>query len=587
MIKDYLKNNILITDGAMGTYYSGISSGGFLPCEEANLTNPEIIERIHKEYISVGAVLIKTNTFSANKFCFESEEYTKEIVLSGIEIAKKAADKDTFIAADIGPFPDNLFTEEITEEEKSAEIIRICDIFINKGLEIFLFETFGDFNLIRTASEHIKRKNKDAFVIASFSVNTDGYSRKGISAKKLIEAAASCEFIDACGLNCGAGPASVLNIAKQCEYNGKIPIIMPNAGMPDISGQRAFYSGSPDYFVSVLKEALECGFKILGGCCGTNPEYIKKLNDMVFNKSEILKKSLKPAKAENIKTDIKKIKPLIIVVEIEAPFSRDAEKCINSAREVIKAGADYITISDSPMGKPRADSVSLAAKIKRELGVETIPHICCRDKNINALKSSLIAASIEGIDNILAVTGDAIAESDKGYVKSVFNLNSIGLIELISTLNGEIFKERPFKISAALNTNAANPKAELERMLKKAQKGVSMFLTQPVFNERAVKNLEYYYSNKPVNTKILCGIMPLVSYKNAVFIKNEVAGTGVPQSVVDLFNINMSKDEGEEAGINLALKTINEVIPFCDGLYIITPFYRGNLIGKLIESVKS
>lgn len=580
MLNEYLKNNILITDGAMGTYYSSMVNDSKKVCEEANINDKATIENIHKEYIEAGAKLIKTNTFSANRFIFGAD-YSKDIIIAGIKIAKKAANKDTFIAADIGPILDTYEGIAVEDEQKKEELIRISDLFLEENIDIFIFETLADTSIIETA-HYIKNKNPNTFIICSFSVSSDGFSRKGMSANKLISQAINSKVIDACGFNCGAGPSSLLRIAKDIDFKNNPAVLMPNAGMADLSGQRAFYTGTSEYFASTLSKAKDMGIKILGGCCGTTPKYIKLLSN--YLKDNNIENTLFIKPKEN-KINVSK-KDFILAAEIEAPHICDVSKCINAVKEIKNEEIDFITVSDSPLGRARMDSVMLASKLKRELKVNVIPHICCRDKNINALKASLLGASLDGIQNVLAVTGDAVNESDSGHIKGVFNLNSVQFIELISTMNKEIFVSNPFNIFAALNVNVKNPKAELEKMNRKIAKGATTFLTQPVFTAQALENLKFFYENKPQEVKILCGILPLISYKNAQFIKNEIAGITISEETVNEFSPLMDKETGEQIGINQAMNTINKVQDFCNGIYFITPFNRGYLIAKLIKEIK-
>jgi homocysteine S-methyltransferase len=273
----------------------------------------------------------------------------------------------------------------------------------------------------------------------------------------------------------------------------------------------------------------------------------------------------------------------VIAVELDPPFNADAETILKNARICKSHGVDVITIADSPMGRARVDSVMLAAKIKREVGIEVIPHICCRDKNINALKSAILAGYIENIRNILAVTGDPIATAERNEIKGVFDLNSFKLIELISIMNIETFAGDPINIGGALNLNILKPQDEVSRMMKKSELGASFFLTQPIFDDDVIEFLPQVKKND--NMYILGGIMPLVSYKNAQFLNNEVAGIKIPERILSQFDQNMEKAEAEDLGVEIAVDIANRIKNNVDGFYFITPFNRAEMIIKIMNKL--
>ncbi|NOW16386.1 5,10-methylenetetrahydrofolate reductase [Clostridium acetobutylicum] len=245
---------------------------------------------------------------------------------------------------------------------------------------------------------------------------------------------------------------------------------------------------------------------------------------------------------------------------------------------------DLVTIADSPMSKVRVDSVMIASKIKRELGIEVMPHICCRDKNVNAIRSSLLAAHIEGIRNILAITGDPVTGIDKVNTKSVFNLNSYKLMNLISEMNKETFKEDKISIGGALNLNVLNKEVEVTRMLKKVENGGTFFLTQPIFKEETIEFLAKLKKDR--NIKIIGGVLPIVSYRNIQFINNELFGVDIPKEYIERFSVDMTRQEAEEVGVNLARELIAKIRNYVDGIYIVTPFNRIGMVMKILENVR-
>jgi len=594
MIKEYLKNNILITDGAMGTYYAEITGNYNTVPEMANINAPETIARIHQEYIAAGAKLIKTNTFSANSMTLDlPRPEVEKLIAAGLEIANRAAEnKNVFVAASIGPIPDMMDKTDVDQTVIVEEYKFIVDLFLQRNMKIFLFETFSEFTYLPEITDYIKTKDASAFIVTQFATTPEGFTRKGISIRRIIAQVKKCASIDAYGFNCGVGPAHLFNALKNISFDDDIIAVAPNAGYPEIIHERTVYVNNIDYFAERMKEIGELGVKILGGCCGTTPAHIGKMaalikpeQAVVVPKRDIVVKSSAPAVVEETGCFAKKMKnnQFVIAVELDPPFHADADTIINSARICKDNGVDVITLADSPMGRARVDSVMLAAKIKREVGIDVMPHICCRDRNINALKSSVLAGYIEQIRNILAVTGDPVATADKNDIKDVFNLNSFKFIEFLSMLNKEFFEEHPIHIGAALNLNAANPEAEIARMQKKVAMGAEFFLTQPIFADQTIDLLPQI--EKKENVKLLGGIMPLVSYRNAQFLNNEVPGIQVPEKIMNRFDRSMDRETAENLGIEIAVEIAHRIRKDVDGFYFITPFNRVEMIIKIIQKI--
>ncbi|SHH81309.1 bifunctional homocysteine S-methyltransferase/methylenetetrahydrofolate reductase [Clostridium grantii] len=479
MIKEYLKKNILVTDGAMGTYYAETTKDYLTLCELANITNPAIIEKIHQDYLKAGAKLIRSNTFSANSISLEvSREKVKEVIEQGYKIAKSATKNSTaFIGASIGPIPKN--EVDISDLHILDEYKFIVDTFLNLGTEIFVFETFSSLEYLKEISKYIKEKNPNVFILTQFAIRLNGLSRKGISIKSFVEEVKSITYIDAYGFNCGSGPAHLYKHLKKLDIFSDIVSVLPNAGYPELVNERTVYVNNPEYFSEVMFDVKKLGAKIIGGCCGTTPSHIKKLTESL-NKNIVA--DLDSFEDDLIKTSsitkknnafLKKLenKEFVIAVELDPPYDTSIEKIMLGAKVCKKNNVDLVTIADSPRAISRVDSIMISSKIKREIGIDTMPHICCRDKNINGLRSGLLATHIENIRNVLAVTGDPVADVDKHSTKSVFNLNSIKLMNLISDMNKSVFEEDNITVSGALNLNVVNKDAEVSRMLKKNRNG--------------------------------------------------------------------------------------------------------------------
>lgn len=582
-----IKNKQLIFDGAMGTYYSSICKNPLSKCELANIYDRKTILNIHKEYINAGCTAIKTNTFSANRVSLQDDsERLSEIIKNGYEIAKEATESsDVLVFADIGPIP---ILEKLDALASYKEII---DIFLNLGAENFIFETFSNDDYIEEISDYIKSKNKDAFILVEFAISPEGYTRVGESGRKLIKRAFDIKSIDACGFNCFSGPYHLLQYIKTIDISGKIVSIMPNSGYPTVIDNRTFFDNTKEYFASQMLEIAKLGVSIFGGCCGTTPEFIKEMalklkglsqSEVVYKKVEEAQE-VKEVKGKNILIEKISAGEKIIAVELDPPVDTEIDFFMSSAKTLKDKGVDAITIADCPIARARVDSSLLACKLKRELDMTTIPHMTCRDRNINATKALLLGLNIEGVNNVLVVTGDPIPSAQRDEIKSMFSFNSAILANYISNLNETVFKN-PFNIFGALNVNARNFSFQLAQAKKKIENGVTMFLTQPVFTEAAKENLKI--AKRELNAKILGGIIPVVSYRNANFMNNEISGINVSEEIIEQYK-DISKEEASKLAVKISTDIAKDIAPYVDGFYLIMPFKRIDIITEIIDNIKN
>lgn len=633
-IREYLEQHKLLTDGAMGTYFDSVEKENYICSEEANITNPVLVKKIHESYVANGAQLLRSNTFLANKSTFlslkqEREAFQnvtfEEFVGSGYQLAKEVAQKaykeeyPVFAAADIGPILEERDSEE---EDVLQQYYEICDNFLEAGADIFVLETFPDTQYVLKMAEYIRKRCPQAFIIGQFSLTPTGYSRTGFHYKTILQEAVQSGLLDGAGLNCGVGAAHMKKFLKAYIEEFGVPEDMiltslPNCGYPQIVRGRAVYSDSVPYFGEKISEISELGVRVLGGCCGTTPEYIGEIYRRVFCADEAEVEGKLPAKivwgevtkrvqkrkeqAVHItqvgdKTEVIKEKQvtnifrqkleageIVCAVELDPPFDADDTKLLNGARELLPTKADIITIADSPLARSRADASLMATKIKITTGMDVMPHLACRDKNRIAVRSGLLGSYASGIRNYLFVTGDPVAREDREFTKSVFDFNSIRLMKFAQSMNQEVFKEDPIFYGGALNQNGASPENIAGRMHKKMEAGCSYFLTQPVYDKEGIERLAFL--KEQTGAKILIGIMPLVSRRNALFIKNEMPGIHVPDEVVAKYKEGASREEFEEAAIEISKEIIEMGKGIGAGFYFMTPFNRVSLVKSILEYV--
>ncbi len=579
MIKNFIKEKILIADGAMGTYYSDITSDSVNRVEEANIKNHKVILDIHKKYIENGSKLIRTNTFSANTVSLNiSRGVLKEIIDSGCDLALEAAlDKNVYVAGNIGPIPQILSDgSQVTDKDIIDEYKFIIDCFVGKNITIFNLETFSSTEFIDEIVEYIRASVKDVFIMLQFSITKSGYSRKGIYIEDIVK---KTDNVDVLGFNCGSGPTHLLNNIKKIDSTFPLSVYA-NAGYPEIINHRTVFNSDPEYFAGIVLQTIEYGAKIIGGCCGTSPEYIKNISMLLSGKK--VKKLPRKTNHQKLQSEnTKKNSDLIIAVELDPPFEPDLTKILKSAQELKDIGIDFITVADSPSGRMRLNPIITASRIKREVDIDVMPHICCRDRNLIALKSDILAAHTEDIRKILVITGDPIPQEERDEVKKVFNCNSVTLMKQITEFNTSILKESKFQIGGALNLSARNLDVQVKKMENKIEAGATLFLTQPIYDTRSIDFL--LNIKKREGVKILAGILPLVTYKNAQFLNNEFPGITIPEDLIARFDPGMSREEAQTVGVDISVDIVNRLKASVDGFYFITPFFRTGMIKDIIK----
>nr|WP_294493472.1 bifunctional homocysteine S-methyltransferase/methylenetetrahydrofolate reductase [uncultured Anaerosporobacter sp.] len=614
-----LQEGTVIMDGAMGTYYAMKNGDANEMAEWANQNNPELVVSIHKEYMEAGATLIRTNTFAINSVVMEiDQEEQKTLIKKGYQLAKQAVyefnqinNAPIHIAADIGPIP---FHAERTKEEVISEYKSICKVFLEEGAEIFLFETFPQVDVLKEVVSYIKEMNANACIITNFCVNKNGYTMAGIRGDKLLKEVMDMEEISICGFNCGIGSGHMYQFLQSVELpaNKKIAVL-PNAGYPEQLYTRMVFNNNIRYFTENMSRIRQLGVSVIGGCCGTTPEYIKALakdcsehqvsKEQVkviqrdipssTNSKEEEREEGKTTKSksmfeESLEKRIKDQRSFIerlesgkkvIAVELDPPYDSNDEKIMNCVKALKNTSADIITIADSPMGRSRVDSLLMSLKIAAKHEVSVMPHVCCRDKNMIAMRSTLLGAYVNGIRNLLVVTGDPVPSEQRLSTTNVFDYNSIQLMQFIQQMNEEHFSEDPIQYGGALNPALGRVDKIVERMERKMEAGAKYFLTQPIYDEETIEKI--HYIKEHVDTKILCGIMPFVSYTNANFIKNEFSGIHVPDEIVSRYSKDMSKEEAEIIGASLGKELVKKLEPYADGYYFMIPFNRVSMFEKM------
>ena len=586
-IRELLQTRPLLFDGAMGTYYKAAPG---VECEQANLTDPAGVLAVHREYLAAGADAVKTNTFSLPRLAAAHTPGWEQLAQAGWQLAVQAAEETgAAVFADLGPAPD-------TEAVPAGQVYTaVAKQFAALGARNFLFETLSSDAGLLDAVGAIKAEVPDAFVLVSFAVLPDGYTREGMYCKDLARRMQESGIVDAVGLNCVSAPGAMRTLAKQ--LGGTLPLsVMPNAGYPVVTRTQVKYQGRPEYFARELgRLAAEGTVQILGGCCGTTPAHIAALRTELDRLPVVEKtvpaeefSTMKEQTVENEDAFLRKLNAgeKVIAIELDSPRNADLTGYLEGAKKLQAAGADLLTIADCPIAQARMDSSLVACRVHRELGLCTLPHMTCRDRNLNATKALLLGLYAEGVREVLAITGDPIPTAERDEVKNVYQFNSRKLAQYIVSLAGEGREmPGPMTVFGALNLNARNFDVELRRAKEKLENGMSGFLTQPVLSAQAVENLKKTRETLGADAKILAGIMPVVSQRNAIFMENEINGIHVEDWIIEKF-AGLDRAQGEELGLAISLEMAKAALPYADGLYLMTPFNRVTLMERLIGRLK-
>lgn len=581
-IRDYLQENTLVFDGGMGTYFAARNRTSHRDCEWANLLAPDEVSAIHRAYLAAGCRALKTNTYALNRLNF-SESESAAMLREGWKLACHAAGEDAWVFADIGPI------DARDDTDLLAEYRFVIDQFLALGAKHFLLETLSTDQFLPQIAAHVKATCPDAFLIVSFAAQPDGFTRDGRLIQELMLAAAGDGNIDAVGLNCVSGGRQMLELVKKLSLPGKYLSVMPNAGYPTVRSNRVFYDGDPGYFSQQMAALHALGARILGGCCGTTPEHIAALVEALRLPA--------PARIEyrpspRVPTGAQREDPFWtalcdpeqkpFAVELDPPEGADVSKFMEGARRLRDAGADAVTVADCPVARARIDSSLIACKLRRELGVNALPHMTCRDRNLNATQALLLGLCAEGIDKVLIITGDPVPAASRDEVKSVYNFNSRKLMKYVDGLNRTVLPS-PFRVFGALNVNVRNFDVQLDLARQKEEAGALGFFTQPILTEQGFENLQK--AREALNGRLLGGILPIVSQRNALFLNSEIAGIAVDERIIALY-AGADRTRGEDLALDISAEVARRIGPYVDGYYLITPFGRTELIGRIMERIR-
>ncbi|HEX9981773.1 MAG TPA: bifunctional homocysteine S-methyltransferase/methylenetetrahydrofolate reductase [Thermoanaerobaculia bacterium] len=602
--------HVYLFDGAMGTML--YAKGVFInKCyDELNVRNPEIVLDVHRQYVKAGAEILETNTYGANRVklaSFGIEDELRDINIKGAELACKAAGDAVYVAGAMGPLGIRIEPYGPTGLDEAREYFREqATALRDGGVDLFIIETQSNIAEIEQAIYAI-RDVCSLPIIAQVTIGSDGMTVYGDKprafAQRLDRAGA-----DVIGLNCSVGPDVMLDaVEEMAAVTAKKISCQPNAGMPREVNGRQMYMASPEYMGKYAKRLIHKGVKFIGGCCGTTPEHIKVIADAVRplsprrafvvierNGAEVEKQGVEATPLEKRSRWGAKLAKgeFVTTIEITPPKGPNADAMIKSVQTIKDAGVDAVNVPDGPRAQNRMGAIAVSVLLQQRVGIETVLHYCCRDRNLLGMHSDLLGCAALGLRNLLLITGDPPKMGPYPEATAVFDIDSIGLTNMVNLMNhGLDLGSNPFgeptcfTIGVGVNPGHLDLEYELRRLDWKVKAGAEYAITQPVFDAR---QLETFLDRiAPMQLPVVAGIWPLLSYRNAQFMNNEVPGVSVPDDVMERMRIasEKSREHGLREGVAIARETLERVRERVAGVQVSAPLGRVDLALQVFEGV--
>jgi homocysteine S-methyltransferase len=598
-MKDFLselQDRVLVCDGAMGTML--YSKGVFISrCfDELNVSKPELVREVHMDYIKAGVDMIETNTFGGNRMKLMTHGLAgqmREINVQGARIAREAAGKDVLVGGAIGPLGIRIEPwGKISIDEARGIFREQAEALLAGGVDVFILETFSDLNEMHAAISGVKDIS-DKPLVAQMTIEEDGNSLEGTPPELFVKRIEDWGA-DVIGLNCSVGPQTMLDIIERIAgVTSKKLSVQPNAGRPKNIEGRNIYLCSPEYMASYAKKFVHYGVRLVGGCCGTTPQHIKAIRGAVRSISPSMQPSPGAARRplpggeapiatislEHRSRLGKKLaaKQFIKIVEMIPPKGHDFATAVEEAKYLQAHDVDAINIPEAPRSSARMNAISLAILLEKSTEIESLAHCTCGDRNLLGMQADLLGAYALGLRNLLLITGDPPSTGDYVDATAVYDVDSIGLTNMVNRLNQgldvggkSIGKPTGFVVGVGANPGAINNDEELKRFYYKVEAGAEFALTQPVFDvavlERFLRRIE------DCKIPVIVGLLPLSSYKTAEFLNFEVPGCSVPDSILEQMRNADTPEAGRAEGIRIAQDILEKIQGMVQGVQVRGPF---------------
>jgi methionine synthase I (cobalamin-dependent)/5,10-methylenetetrahydrofolate reductase len=604
-----IKQGPILCDGALGTLLD-LYEYEEMPHELQNLKNPDIVERIHREYVDAGAEIIQTNTFSANRIRlaqYRLEDRVADINRAGVEIARRAAGEDIYVAGSVGP------TGKVLEPIGKLKLSDARDAFreqiealVKAGVDVLMLETFVSLDELGEAIDAAKELT-NLPIVAQKAFPEDGSILAGTFPVEVVEYLVG-KGVDVAGANCTVGPQRMFSLIRNMYKDGVVLSAQPAAGIPTLLNGRALYHTTPEYLAQYAKELLQAGVTLIGSCCGSTPAHTKAIREVMDEwktqepqvlvreqpvpKKERLASAAPATPRIQVETDHRSAfarnigRKFLTTVELDIPRGLDMSPVIEGARYLHQYGIDAINITDGARARLRMSSLAICSLLQQQVGVETMTHLTTRDRNMIGLQSELLSAYALGLKNILCITGDPTNIGDYPQATSVFDVDSSGLIRAAASMNqgrdllgNTIEQKTSFLIACAANPVADNMDAELEKMDKKVAAGAQIIFTQPLYEMRTLKQFLKRIEHHKI--PVMLGLLPLRSYKHAEFLHNEIPGMVIPEWILEKFR--NAGDKAGALGVDIAINFLKEAKSSIAGVYLMPPFKKYDMIPTILE----
>lgn len=599
-----LAERVLLADAAVGTELMdrGVPRGANL--DLLTIEHPDLVRRVHEDYIRAGADVITTNTFTANAAelgHWGLQDRVRQINLQAAKLARDVREisgQPVFVAGSVGPIGRNLRPLGDIPLEQARTIFRSqIDALLEGGVDLIVLETFPSLaelaEAIRAAQEAC-----DLPIVAQATFTEDATTMSGESPAEFARAAVDLGA-DVVGINCGTGPQFALDFLAGIGGEARVPLsCSPNAGLPRLEGRRAVYGATPEYFADYVPRFVAVGARLIGGCCGTSPQHIAAMKGALAGAAEreavvVAAPAEQPQQDydEPIRTGATLREKLaagkfVVSVEIDPPRGSNPRKAIEGARLLKDAGADAINVGDSPMARVRMSAIAMTVLIQQQAGIEGIIHCTTRDRNLMALQADLLGAHALGVRNVIALTGDPPSVGPYSQATGVWDTDSIGFIRILKTLNegvdwagNSIGTPTDFFVAAAANPAHEDLELEIERCRRKLEAGADVIMTQFVWD---VKQLTSFFERVgPVHVPILAGVLPLQSSRHAEFMHNEVPGVFIPDDLRE--RMRKAGENGIREGLAIAKDFLSEIREFVQGIYVVPSFGRYEVVGQFVS----
>jgi methionine synthase / methylenetetrahydrofolate reductase(NADPH) len=602
-----LREGVVVADGAMGTmlYARGVFVNRCF--DELNLSSPALVRQVHADYVEAGAELIETNTFGAHRFRLTNHGLEGQVVAinrEGARLARAAAGDKALVAGSIGPIGKPLAPlGSISFEDAASAYREQVQGLVEGGVDAFILETMPSVDQARAALDAVRAvAGGDAPVVVSLTFGEEGTTLYGETPEIVVERLEALG-VPVIGANCSQGPAAMLETVQRMAAAAKTARLaaMPNAGAPALVEGRYVYLCTPEYMASYARRMIAAGVALVGGCCGTSPAHIKNIVRSVrmgqpARETVVVSKPIRPAEApapvpRADKSELaRKLSrgQFVVSVELDPPKGADPAVIIDRAQYCKEKEIDAINVADGPRASARMSAAALCLLLERKVGIDTILHYTCRDRNLLGIQSDLLGAYALGLRNILAITGDPPKLGDYPDATAVYDVDSIGLIRIMDHLNhgcdlagNLIGPSLGIHIGCGADPSKPDEDKELRRLEEKVKAGAEYIMTQPIYDPRHLER--FLDAVKHLNTPVLVGLLPLYSHRNAEFLHNEVPGMRIPDDIRERMRQAGSGEEARLEGVKIAQEALLVARERAQGAYIMPPFNKVELAVRVVE----